>query len=305
MRPKPSRTPPADGPVFEVFDARSATVEGTAVRRLLPHPRRRTVGAWCFFDHFGPKPIPAGTRGMDVAPHPHCGLATVTWLFAGEALHRDSLGSVQRIRPGQLNWMTAGRGISHAEEGVIAEVDGEMHGVQLWVAQPDTTRNGDPRFEHHEALPELHREGLDVTVLVGALGSARSPARSDTALFAYDVRVGGRLTPGGLTPSVLPLDPAFEAAIAVVEGAVEVEGRGLSPGALAYLGTGRDALSLAGSGRVLVLGGEPLDEALLMGWNFVVRDAAELDAAFASWEADDGRFGTVDGARGERIIPKR
>jgi len=299
MRPKPSRTEPASGPVLEVRPARTASVEGTSVRRLLPHPRRRTVGAWCFLDHFGPTPVPAGTRGMDVAPHPHCGLATVTWLFEGSALHRDSLGSVQRIRPGQLNWMTAGHGISHAEEGVVAESDGHMHGVQLWVAQPEHTRNSPPRFEHHAQLPRIQDGQAQVTVLVGAYGQARSPARSDTPLFAYDVT----LPPG---EHVLRLEPAFESALAVIQGAVQLQDTRIEPGALAYLGRGRSELHLAGApqARLMLLGGEPLHESLLMGWNFVVRSASELQDAFDSWADDDGRFGTVEGARGERIVPE-
>lgn len=296
MRLKPSRTAPADGPVLEVQRARSTHVEGATVRRALPHPRRRTVGAWCFADHFGPRTVPAGRVGLDVGPHPHCGLATVTWLLSGQAVHRDSLGTVQTIRPGQLNWMTAGRGISHAEEGPVLDHDEVIHGIQLWVAQPEATRHGAPRFEHHAALPHRVEPGLDVRVLIGELDGQLSPARSDTPLFGYDVSLGAK-------ERLLPAEPAFEGAIIVLDGAVEVEGQRIEPGHLAYLGRGRDTVVLQGAptARLLWLGGEPLDEALLMGWNFVVRDIDELEAAFESWEADDGRFGRVEGARAARI----
>lgn len=299
MRRKPSRSEPAAGPVLQVHRSRTASVEGSSVRRALPHPLRRTVGAWCFLDHFGPAPVPAGTRSLDVAPHPHCGLATVTWLLQGQAVHRDSLGSVQPIRPGQLNWMSAGHGISHAEEGVLAQEDGAVHGVQLWVAQPEHTRHTAARFEHHAELPHLDLPGLHVSVLVGSCAGERSPARADTPLFAADVLVAQG-------SHGLPIDPDFEHALVVLEGAVQLEGTRVEPGELAYLGRRRRELVLTGApeARVMVIGGEPLDEPLLMGWNFVVRDEDELEAAYRSWETDDGRFGTVNGARGERILPR-
>ena len=300
MRRTPSRTPPAEGPVLELHRSRLADVEGASVRRAIPHAKRRAVGAWCFLDHFGPAPIPAGSRGMDVAPHPHCGLATVTWLISGEVVHKDSLGSEQRIRPGQLNWMTAGRGISHAEEGVVAEADTVMHGVQLWVALPAATRDQPARFDHHAELPTASEDGLDVTVLVGEHAGLVSPARADTDLIGLELI----LAPG---THRLPLQPSREHAVVVTEGAVTVEGERIEPGTLAYLGTQRTELHLTAEApaRVMLVGGEPLDEALLMGWNFVVRSHEELEEAFRSWEEDDGRFGTVVGARGERLSAPR
>lgn len=299
MRPKASRSRPT-GPTVEISDARLVEVEGSRVRRALPRPRRRTVGAWCFVDHFGPSLVPAGKPGMDVGPHPHCGLATVTWLFDGRALHRDSTGCVQEIHPGQLNWMTAGHGISHAEEGRVSAHDERVHGVQMWVALPEATRHGPPRFDHHPSLPTVTRGGLDATLLVGRFDGAISPAQADTPLLGLDVR----LEPG---THALPIPIAFETAIVVVEGAVEVEGHRITPGQLAYLGQGRDHIEVqaAERARFMFIGGPPLEEPLLMGWNFVVRTADELEAAFASWTADDGRFGQVHGARAARIDAPR
>lgn len=293
---KATRSVPASGPVLERHRGRDADVMGMSVRRIVPLARRRTVGAWCFLDHFGPATVPAGRRGLDIGPHPHCGLATVTWLLSGELVHRDSLGSVQRIRPGQLNWMVAGHGISHAEEGVEVSDDTQMHGVQMWVALPEATRHLPATFEHHPALPSVQVGALRVQVMVGELAGSRSPARCDTPLFGFDVAVPADSHP-------LPLDPDLESAVVVLSGAVEVEGVVIEPGTLAYLGTRRHEVQLTGhpTARLLVLGGAPLDEPLLLGWNFVVRDAAELRDAYRSWADDDGRFGKVPGARGARI----
>ncbi len=273
--------------VAEVVDARVADVGGVSVRRSLPRARRRTVGAWCFVDHFGPLAVePDG--GLDIGPHPHTGLATVTYLLDGQVLHRDSLGSEQVIAPGQLNLMTAGRGVSHAEEPT-GRYAGPMHGVQLWVAQPSATRDGEPAFEHHGALPEVAVDGADVTVLVGALGSATSPARRDTDLMGAAVDLG----PGG---AVLPLVPAYEHLVVVLDGVLLLpDGRPVRPGQSAYLGVGRDELSLDApdGARVLLLGGVPFDEQLVMWWNFVGRSREEVASYAAAWTAADDRFGTV------------
>src|SRR5262245_27162428 len=163
-----------------------------AVSRTLPNRDRRMVGAWCFVDHFGPDDV-AGTTGMRVPPHPHTGLQTVTWLIAGEVLHRDSLGSVQLITPGQLNLMTAGRAIAHSEESP-REHSPVLHGVQLWVALPDHDRHTEPAFDHHADLPTVRDDGVTVTVLMGDLGPARSPARTYKPIVGAEVAVesGGR-----------------------------------------------------------------------------------------------------------------
>ncbi len=164
---------------LELTGARIATVGDMNVRRLLPLRLRRSIGAWCFVDHYGPMSVD-GVTGMEVPPHPHIGLQTVTWLLAGDVLHRDSLGTEQVIRPGQLNLMTAGRGIAHAEESPV-EHDPSLHGVQLWVALPEASRQAEPRFEHHAELPFIASNDLTISVFLGALaGAARRPRPSPT-----------------------------------------------------------------------------------------------------------------------------
>src|SRR4051812_47074045 len=180
--------PDADAPSvceIEVFEGRSTQVGAFQVSRVLPRRPRRTVGAWCFVDQMGPGKVTAA-RGLDIGPHPHIGLQTVTWLLLGEVLHRDSLGSEQLIRPGQLNLMTAGSGVSHAEE-TAGVYEGEIHGLQLWVAQPEATRNGPPAFEHHAELPQTEIDRAVATVLAGDLDGASSPARRDTDHVGIDL----------------------------------------------------------------------------------------------------------------------
>ena len=291
--------PHADG-APEVADARETEVGGMLVRRSLPRPRRRTVGAWCFVDHFGPLAVgPDG--GIDIGPHPHTGLQTVTYLLEGEVLHRDSLGSEQVIRPGQLNLMSAGRGVAHAEEpaGRLAggkPGSGRLHGVQLWVAQPEATRAADPAFEHHEELPQADLGGATATVLVGELGAASSAARQDSPLLgaALDVRRGG---------VVVPLARAYEHLVVVLDGTLLLGDRPLRPGQSAHLPPGGDELALAApdGAQVLLLGGEPFPEPIMMWWNFVGRSRDELREARASWAAGDDRFGPV--ATGLSRIP--
>ena len=270
-------------PVVEVTPDREAVVGAVRVRRALPRRRRRTVGAWCFADHMGP----ADVDGPGIGPHPHTGLHTVTWLLEGEALHRDSLGSEQPIRPGQLNLMTAGNGVAHAEEST-GRGSRRLHGVQLWVAQPSGTRAGAAGFEHHAVLPLVEAAGGVATVLMGSLGGAESPARRDTPLVAADLALHGGA-------ASWPLEAAYEHALLVLSGAVGVDGVVVEPGSLAYLGAGRDEVGLdaLGPARVLLLGGEPFGEDLVMWWNFVARSRAEVTEAWRSWQAADDRFGRV------------
>jgi redox-sensitive bicupin YhaK (pirin superfamily) len=287
-----------DPPEVEVTASRDADVGGVAVRRALPRRQRRTVGGWCFADHFGPAPAPPG---MAVGPHPHTGLHTVTWLVAGSLLHRDSLGSEQLVRPGQLNLMTAGLGVAHAEESPAGGPP-HQHGIQLWVAQPETTRHGPPAFEHHPRLPEVGVGAARVTVLVGDLAGASSPARRDTPLVGAEIATTG----DGAVP--LELDPGFEHALVVLAGSLAVGDTAVGPGALAYLGWGREALDLraAGPTRALLLGGEPFAERIVMAWNFVGRSRDELDRAAADWNAgDEARFGPVASALPRIAAPPR
>jgi hypothetical protein len=209
----------------------------TVVRRLLPHRQRRMVGAWCFVDHFGPDDV-AGRPGMQVPPHPHTGLQTVTWLVDGIIEHRDSLGSHQTIEAGQLNLMTSGHGIAHSEY-TSTEHPPIMHGLQLWVALPDDARPGPARFEHHDSMPVQHIDGAAVTVVVGRLGPARSPARVHTPLL------GAEIASADAGQHRLPVDPDFEHGMLVMSGAASVAGADLVPGSLLYLGPGRTEIRVA------------------------------------------------------------
>ena len=258
----------------------------TTVRRLLPQRTRRMVGAWCFVDHFGPEDV-SGRPGMQVPPHPHTGLQTVTWLAAGEIVHRDSLGSDQRIRPGQLNLMTSGHGIAHSEMSPADHPAG-MHGVQLWVALPEGARHGEPRFEHHAALPVRTVGDASLTVLVGGHGGVRSDARVHSPLLAVEVLLEGAGS------ARLPLEPGFEHGVLAMSGSAVVAGSAVSPGALLHLAPGRPELALScdGPARLLLLGGAPFEEGLVMWWNFVGRTHEEIVAAREDWAAGR-RFGTV------------
>jgi quercetin 2,3-dioxygenase len=273
---------PAETQVLEVLPGRVADVSGTRVMRTLPRRARRTIGAWCFLDHF--VPTDSDDSPAMIGPHPHIGLQTVTWLLAGETLHTDSLGSEQLIRPGQLNLMSAGRGIAHAEDGRGYGRAG--HGVQLWVAQPDATRDGPAAFEHHGELPTLSLGAGAATVIVGELGGVRSPARTDSPLVGAELALDGAVE--------LPLTPEFEYGMVALVGSIEIEGVHVGPDELVYLGRGRDSLRVdaAPSTRALLLGGEPFDE-ILMWWNFVARTRNEMDAAYRDWESESDRFGAV------------
>jgi redox-sensitive bicupin YhaK (pirin superfamily) len=288
---------------IEVREGRQADVSGLAVTRVLPTKGRRTVGAWCFVDLMGPVDLD-DPDPMEVGPHPHIGLSTVTWLLEGEALHTDSLGTEQVIRAGQLNLMTAGAGISHAELAARPP----FRGAQLWIAQPEATRHGASAFEHHATLPTVELVGERIgasgtaalgaggahgSLLVGALADAvtgeRSPARADTALVGADLT----LAPGR---TVIPLDPRFEHAIAPLEGSVKVGEAIVEPGWLALVPLGARELPLEvreGGSRVLLLGGEPLGGPIAMWWNFVARDRDELTQAWRDWNARTERFGHV------------
>jgi redox-sensitive bicupin YhaK (pirin superfamily) len=277
---------------IEVREGRHADVSGLAVTRVLPTKGRRTVGAWCFVDLMGPVD-PDDPDPLEVGPHPHIGLSTVTWLLEGEALHTDSLGTEQVIRAGQLNLMTAGRGISHAELATHPP----FRGAQLWIAQPEATRHGSPAFEHHAELPRIELPGTggqaEGSVLIGRLAGAAagttSPARADTPLIGLDLR----LRPGR---TIVPLEPRFEHAVAPLDGPVKVGGHVVEPGWLALVPAGADELPLevrSSAGRVLLLGGVPLGEPVAMWWNFVARDRDELTAAWRDWNDRTGRFGAV------------
>jgi hypothetical protein len=233
---------------------------------------------------------------MHVPPHPHTGLQTVTWLLSGEVLHQDSLGSSQMIRPGQLNLMTAGHGIAHAEQSPPRRAS-VLHGVQLWVALPGAHRHTAPAFEHHDRLPVLQDGGVGVSVLVGELAGMRSPATTFSPLVGAQIALGARIT------AQLPLDPGFEHAALVLSGSAEVGGLPVAPGPLLYLGDGRHGLTVRSEvgTTLLLLGGEPFAERLVMWWNLIGADHEEIVAVRQDWAAGGGRFGVVPGFGGDPL----
>jgi hypothetical protein len=275
---------------MDVSDSHESQVGRFTVRRALPRRGRRTVGAWCFADHMGPADVTEGS-GLDVGPHPHIGLQTVTWLTDGEVLHRDSLGSEQVIRPGELNLMTSGEGITHSEEAT-GHYRGTLEGIQLWVALPEATRHGGGEFEHHAALPQVDLDGGVATLLLGELpgaGDARSPARRDTPIVGVDLDLHAS--------TAVPLRPDWEYALVVLEGELAVNGQPLVPGKLGYLGQDRDELPIEvrEPARVVLLGGEPFPDPIIMWWNFVARSQQEVEDAWRAWQAEDmDRYGRVD-----------
>jgi quercetin 2,3-dioxygenase len=283
-------------PVLDLLPGKEVILgESTRVRRLLPTLGRRMVGAWAFVDHYGPDDISDGA-GMQVAPHPHTGLQTVSWLLEGEVHHRDSLGSDVQFGPGQLALMTAGHGIAHAEQSPVAHPR-FLHGAQLWVALPDAHRETAPAFEHHATLPGWTSDGLTTTVLMGSFGGATSPGTAHTPLVGVDLDVAA-----GADIEV-PLDPDFEYGLLASSGSVKVEGAPLGRGAMLYLGTGRSSLRLtaAEASRLLLLGGAPFEEHLVMWWNFVGRTGEEIADYAEQWNAESARFGAVVGYDGARL----
>jgi redox-sensitive bicupin YhaK (pirin superfamily) len=280
---------------LEVSPTHAAKVGMLTVRRALPRKGHRTVGAWCFADHMGPVTV-TKERGLDIGPHPHMGLQTVTYLIDGEALHHDSLGTEQLITPGQLNLMTAGRGVSHSEEAT-GQYEGTLQGIQLWIAQPDATRNLAPEFEHWSDLTRIESKNTVATVLIGEFCGVTSAARHVTELMGTDLKIDGCAT--------FPLRVDFEYAAIVLEGSIMLNGTRLEPGFLGYLAPGNDQMDFDSPEptRVIVLGGVPFEGTIEMWWNFVARSRGEIDEALTSWNDDDGRFGTVPSPLGRIETP--
>jgi quercetin 2,3-dioxygenase len=259
----------------------------TEVARALPDKQIRMIGAWCFLDHYGPEDV-SSSAGMQVWAHPHTGLQTVSWLLDGEIEHRDSLGSQVIVRPGELNIMTAGRGIVHSE---ISQPDKPplLHGVQLWVALPDAMRNLDPAFQSYPDLPDLNMPGVRGTVLVGDVGGARSPS------LAYSPLCGADLSFDAGADVVLAVEESFEHGIFVVGGAVVAESTTVGVDQLLYLGASRRNLRIRSQygARVILLGGEPFAEDIVMWWNFIGRSHQEIVEFRSAWERRDPRFPPV------------
>jgi quercetin 2,3-dioxygenase len=284
------------GPVLDLLPGKEVLLgESTRVRRLLPTLGRRLVGAWAFVDHYGPDDV-TSSPGMQVPPHPHTGLQTVSWLLEGEVHHRDSLGSDARIHPGELALMTAGRGIAHSEQSPAAHPR-YLHGAQLWVALPEAARETAPAFAHHTSLPGFTSDGLTTTVLMGDLGGATSPGAAHTPLVGADLDLAAG------SDVELPLDPDFEYALLASSGVAEVEDAPLEVGAMLYLGTGRRRMRVraAEPTRLLLLGGAPFEERIVMWWNFVGRSGEEIADYAQAWNAEDERFGAVVGYDGDRL----
>ncbi|MFE1377924.1 pirin family protein [Streptomyces sp. NPDC058740] len=282
----------------EVLTARDVPLGGPramTVRRTLPQRARTLIGAWCFADHYGPDRV-ADSGGMDVAPHPHTGLQTVSWLFSGEIEHRDSLGTHAPVRPGEINLMTGGHGIAHTE--VSTPDTTVLHGVQLWVALPDAHRHAPRDFQHHAPRP-LRVDGAEVRVFLGTLAGDTSPVRTFTPLLGAEILID----PGATV--VLDVDPDFEHGLLVDDGAVRFEDTPLDRAELGYAAPGRTSLTLANASahpaRTVLIGGTPFDEEIVMWWNFIGRSHQDIVEAREDWERASDRFGSVEGYPGARL----
>ena len=257
-----------------------------SVRRTLPQRDRSLIGAWCFVDHYGPDDV-AITGGMKVPPHPHTGLQTVSWLFTGEIEHRDSAGNHAMIRPGEVNLMTAGRGISHSE--VSTGATSTLHGAQLWVALPSADRFAEPGFAHHAPSP-VRGPGYEARVFLGSLLGDTSPVTTYTPLLGAELL----LEPG--TTLVLDVDPTFELGVLVDAGMLRVAGVDAKPGDLAFVPPGSTTLTLIARtepARLLLLGGPPFGESIIMWWNIVARSHEEVVEWRAEWQRQITRAGSV------------
>ncbi|WEO76895.1 pirin family protein [Cryobacterium sp. SO2] len=284
----------ADVVILQPRDVPLGGPRAMGVRRTLPQRERSLIGAWCFIDHYGPDDVSV-TGGMVVPPHPHTGLATASWLFAGEVEHRDSVGSLALVRPGELNLMTAGAGISHSE--VSTPNTTALHGVQLWIALPELTRHQDPHFENHIITP-VRQDGVTLHVFIGALAGHIAAAAGDTPLLGAQIDL-----PAGSSIN-LAVEPSFEHGMLVDTGTVTLAGTALRSTELGFAAAGRTSIRLEnvgdGPARVLLLGGEPLGEQIVMWWNFIGRSHDEVVAWRAQWQAEvidgadaAGRFGHV------------
>ena len=278
-----------------VLSAREVPLGGLramTVRRTLPQSGRSMIGAWCFADHFGPDDV-AVTGGMDVAPHPHAGLQTVSWLFRGEVEHRDSGGVHAVVRAGELNLMTSGSGICHSEVSTTgAEV---LHGVQLWVALPDSARHGPRDFQHY-VPPPVDVDGATLRVFLGTLADQASPVPTFSPLVGAEIMLAPR------TRMALDVASDFEHGLLVNSTTIHLCDTPLGRNELGYMGPGSSTLALANPtdapARALLLGGIPFDEQIVMWWNFVGRDHDEIVAFRDAWQVESEQFGQVEGYRG-------
>ncbi|ALO46453.1 pirin family protein [Pseudohongiella spirulinae] len=268
---------------------------GFSVSRILPHPEKKMVGPFIFFDHIGPAQFPAG-QGINVRPHPHIGLATVTYLFEGSMLHRDSLGSVQEIFPGDVNWMIAGRGIVHSERETheVRSKDHPLYGLQLWVALPQDHETIEPDFQHisKNDLPCIYRPGIMMRLIVGNAYGRGSPVRTFSPMFYLDVMLDkGR--------QLEHPDPEQEAAICVVSGTVLINDTSYTKGDFVLLESGDTLIRAQDDARFAMIGGKKFEQVPHIHWNFVAYDRATINAARERWE--NGEFPAIPGDDEERI----
>ncbi len=277
-------------PIQEILHPREQDIDGLSVKRLLPAAARRSVGPFVFLDHMGPTDFAPGA-GIDVRPHPHIGLATATYLFEGAILHRDSLGTVQEIHPGDVNWMTAGSGIAHSERTPPAlRIDGaRLHGLQFWVALPQQSEQTAPSFQHvpGASLPRVNGQGYVLTLIAGRGWGLESPVQTHSPLFYADVLFNAE----GCFP--IPAEHA-ERGIYVVDGSISLAGETLTTGQIYVLEGGTPTVvETSQAARFVVFGGAPLDGPRRLWWNFVASDAALIEQAKQRWA--EGRFDPVPG----------
>jgi redox-sensitive bicupin YhaK (pirin superfamily) len=269
------------------------TRHGTTVERLLPQAQLRRIGAWVFADLFGPLQSDAP---MSVAAHPHTGLQTATWLFAGAVEHNDSLGSCKTIVPKQLNLMTAGHGISHSELQVAA--DQALHAIQLWIALPEESRNAPASFDHYADLPNVALPGLSATVFVGSFLGHNAPSKVHSPL------VGAELNIESNSKIEFSLNPEFEHGFIAIEGSAIVNSESLDAKQLAYVSDGASKVEIETgetAAKIIYLGGQPFTEPLVMWWNFIARSHDEIVQMRSEWEANSSRFGNVAGELSSKI----
>ncbi|MCU1543794.1 MAG: pirin [Microbacteriaceae bacterium] len=289
---------------LELLEPREVPLGGPramSVRRTLPQRSRSLIGAWCFVDHYGPDLVSA-RGGMVVPPHPHTGLQTVSWLFSGEIDHRDSVGSHAPVRPGELNLMTAGSGVSHSELSTLTTT--VIHGAQLWLALPEGSRHIAPAFEHY-APPAVEIGGATVRVFIGSLAGSTSPA------LAFSPLVGAQVDVAPFAAIHLAVNPAFEHGVLLDSGSLSVDGEDVPVAHLAYREPGASVLRIeagADGARLLLIGGAPFGEQIIMWWNFIGRTHDEIVRFRDEWQADvvagardDGRFGRVTGYVGQPL----
>ena len=282
-------------PVERIAARKGSLGEGMDIARALPTKQRRMVGAWCFLDHLGPIDFPEGV-GMHVGAHPHTRLQTFTWMIEGEIVHRDSLGSLQVLRAGQVNLMTAGYGISHTEDSV--QDGGRLHAAQLWIALPAAVADQAPAFAHYSQVPQWQAQGCSWSLMAGSYGAHTAPTALHSPLVGLEV-----LAQKDDCQVQMLAQPSFEYGLMALTGGFTLVGQAFGPNELAYLAPGRSVLELQlqPGTRLLVVGGEPFTEKVSIWWNFLGPDLQAIRGYRAQWEAADARFGSVDGGEGHRL----